>query len=552
MGNVLWKNQGKWKWSELNTKQRIFQIFSAIVRVIVLLGLLYVFIISLGLLGDAFRVLGGTGAGKTFSTSNVFNNPIANLVVGILCTVLLQSSSTTISIGISMTSVGLLEVDQTVFMVMGANIGTSITNTIVSLGQVNNTEEFRRAFAGATVHDMFNILSVLVLLPLETLTHMLRRLSVAAVNNIHIEEGYKKPNFLKKWTKPVTSRIISVNKDLVMEIGLEKNETVQNALIANSTMVKWINCQKPSKYFIYCTSKHWSDIAVGSTLMIWSLFMLICSMILIVKVLQNSLKGNLANSMHTALNMKFPDPFSWLSDYALLLVGFGSTIILQSSSIVTSSLTPMCGIGLMKVEKLFPVTVGANVGTTFTGILAAMGSDNFHDALIVAFCHMFFNLFGTLIWFVIPFMRNIPISLSKRLGNATAHNRGYAVVYMFCVFAVIPSFLLSLSMAGWQVMLGVLLPFGVILITVVVIGFLRKKKPDILPKYLQDLSCFPKWLCKEPSFLINFHKKQLAKAERREAEKIEQNKIDKITFLDRIYMALGDARNVHIEATIRI
>jgi sodium-dependent phosphate cotransporter len=61
-------------------------------------------------------------------------------------------------------------VDNAVPIVMGANIGTSVTNTIVALGQITNAQEFRRAFAGATVHDMFNWLTVLVLLPLEVAT----------------------------------------------------------------------------------------------------------------------------------------------------------------------------------------------------------------------------------------------------------------------------------------------------------------------------------------------------------------------------------------------
>ena len=55
-------------------------------------------------------------------------------------------------------------------IVMGANIGTSVTNTIVSLGQITDRNEFRRAFAGATVHDIFNWLSVFVLFPVEVIT----------------------------------------------------------------------------------------------------------------------------------------------------------------------------------------------------------------------------------------------------------------------------------------------------------------------------------------------------------------------------------------------
>ena len=61
----------------------------------------------------------------------------------------------------------MLKVDTAIFIVMGANIGTSVTNTIVSIGQSGDRDQFGRAFAGATVHDMFNCLSVAILLPLE-------------------------------------------------------------------------------------------------------------------------------------------------------------------------------------------------------------------------------------------------------------------------------------------------------------------------------------------------------------------------------------------------
>lgn len=96
---------------------------------------------------------------------------------------------------------------------MGANIGTSITNTIVSLAQSADKHEFRRAFAGATVHDMFNWLCVIVLLPLETCTGYLYYSSKAIVESFHIQEGGPKgeeTEFLKHLTQPFTSRIIQV------------------------------------------------------------------------------------------------------------------------------------------------------------------------------------------------------------------------------------------------------------------------------------------------------------------------------------------------------
>lgn len=110
-----------------------------------------------------------------------------------LVTVLLQSSSTTTSIIVSLVGSGAIGVEAGIYMVMGSNIGTSVTNTIVAMGQMGDGQELERAFAGATVHDMFNFLSVLVLFPLELITGMLARLTEALTKNYTPnEDGGKK------------------------------------------------------------------------------------------------------------------------------------------------------------------------------------------------------------------------------------------------------------------------------------------------------------------------------------------------------------------------
>ena len=94
---------------------------------------------------------------------------------------------------------------------MGANIGTSVTNTIVAMGQVTNKEEFRRAFAGATVLDVFNWLAVFILLPIEVLTGYLYYLTLEIVNSINVDADVDEPQFLQVITDPVVSAIISVS-----------------------------------------------------------------------------------------------------------------------------------------------------------------------------------------------------------------------------------------------------------------------------------------------------------------------------------------------------
>ena len=95
-----------------------------------------------------------------FRTSDIFNNGVAGMMAGVVLTVLLQSSSTSTSIVITMVASELLTVEQSIFIIMGTNIGTSVSSTIVAMGQIANKDEFRRSFAGATVHDMFNFMRV--------------------------------------------------------------------------------------------------------------------------------------------------------------------------------------------------------------------------------------------------------------------------------------------------------------------------------------------------------------------------------------------------------
>ena len=93
---------------------------------------------------------------------------------------------------------------------MGANIGTSVTSTIVSLSQSVDRDEFRRSFAGATVHDMFNWLTVLILLPIEVLTDMLYHLTSAMVADVDTGTDTESPSILGAMTDPLTELIIKV------------------------------------------------------------------------------------------------------------------------------------------------------------------------------------------------------------------------------------------------------------------------------------------------------------------------------------------------------
>ncbi|XP_037678906.1 sodium-dependent phosphate transport protein 2A-like isoform X3 [Choloepus didactylus] len=180
---------------------------------------------------SAFQLAGGKVAGDIFKDNAILSNPVAGLVVGILVTVLVQSSSTSTSIVVSMVSSGLLEVSSAIPIIMGSNIGTSVTNTIVALMQAGDRTDFRRAFAGATVHDCFNWLSVLVLLPLEAATGYLHHVTWLIVASFNIRGGRDAPDLLKIITEPFTKLIIQLDKSVITSIATSDESLRNHSLI---------------------------------------------------------------------------------------------------------------------------------------------------------------------------------------------------------------------------------------------------------------------------------------------------------------------------------
>lgn len=380
---------------------------------------------------------------------------------------------------------------------MGANIGTSVTNTIVSLAQALERNEFRRAFAGATVHDVFNWLSVFLLLPLEAATHYLFYLSNVLIEAMNLTKSQAtKKDLLKVITKPFTSLIIQVDKNIIKNIALQKKGYESRSLIKTScgkSINKTTNATilEPCKFLFYDTGL--SDTTIGIILLVVALIILCLCLIFIVKLLHSLLKGYIAKTIKKTMNSDFPKPFHFLTGYFTILIGAGLTILVQSSSIFTSALTPLIGIGVVTIERAYPLTLGANIGTTATGILAALASDgsSLGRSLQIALCHLFFNITGILIWYPIPFMRRFPIRIAKFLGNTTAKYRWFAVAYLVVVFLLFPALIFGLSIAGWEVLVGVSVPFILLFIVIIIINIMQSKAPHSLPEVLRTWNWAP-------------------------------------------------------------
>ncbi|XP_063426864.1 sodium-dependent phosphate transport protein 2B-like [Mytilus trossulus] len=504
-------------WGELDTCGKILRVAWLIIRIIMFLAFLYFFICSLTFLSDGFKLVGGKSAGEIFRKNEILSNPVAGVMIGVLATVLVQSSSTSTSIVVGMVGGQLLDVKTAIPIVMGANIGTSVTNTIVSMGQIANKDDFRRAFAGATVHDMFNWLTVIILLPIEVITGYLYILSEKIVNSINMKQDFEKQEFLKKITKPFTNLIIILDSKQITNVAkgedvktLLKDCCVKDTVMQNvsslvtvnetimSTVVEVNRTEWGLEKVKVCVEKcefafkhsGLNDHEIGAIILVGALVMLCVCLLGIVKTMNSVLKGNIRKAIRKFINYEFPGRWSYFTGYIAILVGTGLTFLVQSSSIFTSTLTPLVGVGVVSLERMYPLTLGSNIGTTTTSILAALATDDIRLPLQVSMCHLFFNLSGILIFYPLTFMR-FPIPMAKHLGMVTSKYRWFALVYLITMFGLFPAGVFALSIAGWYVVLAVLLPIALLVIFVGVIKVIQHKKQSCLPKTLQNWKFLP-------------------------------------------------------------
>ncbi len=363
----------------------------AILRILRVAALLYLFLFAIGLLGGAFKLF-GKGFSEALITGT--SNPVVGLMIGLLATSLIQSSSSTTSIVVGLVAAGALTVRGAVPIIMGANMGTTVTNTLVAMTSMGRRGEFTRAFAGATMHDMFNLMAILILFPLEQATHFLERSATWLSTHLIGAEGLEFHSPVKAITKPVVNLV-----------------------------------------------KHW--LSDGLALPNWAAGAIMA--VLALALIFFALTG-LTRTLKAVVLSRAEGSFtSWVSRGGLLamLLGAGLTVSVQSSSITTSLLVPLIGAGIIPLEGAFAVTLGANVGTTVTALLASLAGNV--AAVTVALVHFLFNVSGILIIYPIRRIRLIPVNLARRLAQATAQRRIWAIVYMVGVFFILPLFFVMLD-----------------------------------------------------------------------------------------------------------
>ncbi|XP_072144175.1 sodium-dependent phosphate transport protein 2B-like [Dermacentor andersoni] len=374
---------------------------------------------------------------------------------------------------------------------MGANVGTSVTNTMISLMHVKRRDEFRRGFAAATVHDIFNWLSVLVLLPIEVAFHMLEKLADSFVHVVDRGQRLETSNYLNALTKPFAKLIVQLDSHVIKEIALGRD--------SNGTVLKQCCLKNGTECVAKCTALfNWlnmSDAVTGACCFALSVLTILLCFFVMVKVLTGLTQTHVVKVLTVCVNREYSFPASMLVGYLCLLLGCLITFVFQSSSAFTSALLPFAALGMLDLERVYPLTLGSNVGTTATGLVAALAGNPVtrQNALQIALCHTFFNVIGILLFYPVPFFR-VPLFIARRLGETGAKYRWFVLFYLLLMFCVIPLAALLLSLLGD-------LPFSIITVVVIagvilttLINVLQDKWPDLLPVLLQNWDFLPQWM----------------------------------------------------------
>lgn len=353
--------------------------YHPLVNVLLLIIVLVAFYLALKLMGSAFK---GFGKDTAQEILRVTSNPFVALFLGMMATAIIQSSSTTTSMIVTMVATGSLTVSSAVPLIMGANIGTSVTSSILAFSHIGKRKEYRRAVASATVHDFFNILVVFVLLPIELIWGV-----------------------LSTTADKFTHAVITI-PDEVAEKSSSWVDFIKHHLLFDQPVV----------------------------MLIVSLALLFFSLRYLTIILKRFVIGKVEANMDKYV---FNKPIKALGWGALL------TMLVQSSSVTTSLMVPMVASNKVSLKKAFPFLMGANIGTTLTALIASLllfdgDPIRYEHGISIAIVHVLFNILGVVVFFPFPALRNIPIKIAKGLGELSYRNRLIGIGYVIVTFFLVP------------------------------------------------------------------------------------------------------------------
>lgn len=354
---------------------------SSLITILVIGGAVLCFFLAIQMMGSAFGVL---GQDLSLIEQGV-HNPFIGLFIGLLTTAILQSSSTTTSLTVAAVASGSIQLDFAIPVILGANVGTTITSTIVAFGFITKSNEFRKAMSAAMIHDMFNILAVIIIFPLELEYHFLQDMSsyLAATIPTSFAEGSSFFGF-KDFFNWLSQGIVR----LVGTIGM----------------------------------------------LVLSVFLLFGTIKILSNLLYKRLIGKRKRQFQQTIFKNRRRTFGW---------GLFLTAVVQSSSLTSSLIVPIVATNRVSLKRAFYFLMGANIGTTLTALLAALFRTE--AAMSLALAHFLFNIIAVFIFAIAPIIGRLPLYLAEQLGFLMYRFRVTAFAYISLAFFLIPFALIYFS-----------------------------------------------------------------------------------------------------------
>lgn len=363
--------------------------FGASVRWAGVIGAVLMMILAVYLILDGAFGLGSTGVARLFDLAT---NPFIGLLIGILATAAIQSSTAVTALTVTAVGTGGISVSVAVPIILGANIGTTITASIVSFSYLGDRTSFRRAFTSASMHTWFNTLFALVAFLLE-----------------------------------LTIRPLSRFADVVSEtvVGDDPSDTGRGLFQLYSPLIDALGIDG------LLGSLFDRRLAAVLAILLGTLLVLAA-----IRIINAQLSVLTAATTRTLLERS-----SGASDALGVTSGTLVTMAVNASSVTVSSLLPFAVARTLTRREVLSVTLGANVGTTLMSLLAALAVPGPLGVLAVqaALVHVIFNVAGTMLVLIFPPLRDRIIALAEFSGRLAARGYSVAALTMAAGYFIIPA-----------------------------------------------------------------------------------------------------------------
>jgi sodium-dependent phosphate cotransporter len=368
---------------------------------------LYLFVLSMSGIKEAWQLAFASESGGALKTivDLSLSSPIRGLSAGVLITSMIQSSSATVALIVTSVGSGVLSVEQSVFLVMGANIGTTVTNSIVALAHARRTEEFQRVVPAVLVDDFFKIFNIAIFFVLEISTGFLHRASVFIVDSMQALASADQalrlfPDVLDLATEPVVKTVVGGSQSIGLGTG-----------------------------------------AVAGFLFIFFFLVLISSL----KLIADSMSRLFVDRSRQMVDRLFSKPGR--SSF----IGFATCWLLQSSSVAISLILPFVSQRMIRLKAVYQYSLGASLGTTCDAGQLLSYLKFGPVGLMTGGVHILLNAIGVTLFLLIPGLRDLPVWASRRVGEVICQSKGATLALIFysaATFFALP--VLILGSAYWM------------------------------------------------------------------------------------------------------